>query len=108
MFVIAVAGKTKTPESDFERSRCSFVGFGKQVTWQDAEVAPANHTMPFKRALHLMCTDIIFKIAVPEAMLRMTERTRAVRDAFYDLKVRYLMLNFFDLLNCRFRRICLR
>jgi hypothetical protein len=91
MFVIALAGKTKTLKSDFERSQCSFVGFGRQVTWQDAEAAPANHTMPFKRALHLMCTDVFYKIVFPEAALGLTERTRAIRDAFYDLKVRSII-----------------
>lgn len=63
-------------------------GFGKLVSWQDGETLPPKHKMSFKQTLNFMSSDLIFKIIFPERALGLTERTRRVRDAFHELRVR--------------------
>jgi hypothetical protein len=64
------------------------LGFGKHVSWQDGEALPPKHGMSFKRAIHLMSVDILFKLIFSERILGLTKRTRDVRDAYHELKVR--------------------
>ena len=72
----------------------NYTGFGKYVSWQDAEAPPLKHKMSFKRTLNIMSIDIIFKIIFPEKALCLTERLRGVRDAFHELQVGQCSLMF--------------
>ena len=75
--------------------------FGQDVSWQDPEAPPPNHKISFKRALHLMSVDVVFKIAFSERVLGLTKRTRGVRDAFHELRVRERLVRHAELLDFR-------
>jgi hypothetical protein len=63
------------------------VGFGRQVTWTSDLVVPSGHQMTFKDALHILSTNMILKIALPDWAKNATERTRKVHLAFAELRV---------------------
>jgi hypothetical protein len=45
--------------------------------------------MTFKDALHILSTNIVTKVAVPEWAVNLTKHTRKVHLAFTELKVSY-------------------
>jgi hypothetical protein len=63
------------------------VGFGRQVTWTSDQVVPPGHQMTFKDALHILSTNVILKIILPDWAKNLTEQTRKVHLAFTELEV---------------------
>jgi hypothetical protein len=63
------------------------VGFGRQVTWTSDLVVPPGHLMTFKDALHILSTDVMLKIILPDWAKNLTERTRKVHLAFSEMRV---------------------
>ncbi|KAH9057200.1 cytochrome P450 [Lactarius vividus] len=61
-------------------------GFGRRVTWASDLTVPAGHQMPFKDALHIVSTNLILKMGVPNWAMKLTERTRRVNLAFDELR----------------------
>ncbi|KDR79851.1 hypothetical protein GALMADRAFT_265094 [Galerina marginata CBS 339.88] len=61
-------------------------GFGKKLSWNDDVAIPAGHQMTFKDSLHIACSDIFFKLFLPEWMLKFgPTRLRNVKIAFDEL-----------------------
>jgi hypothetical protein len=86
LFVIGVAGNL-CPLSTVVISLSGMVGFGRQVTWTSDLVVPPGHQMTFKDALHILSTNVVLKIMVPDWAKNLTERTRKVNLAFAELRV---------------------
>jgi hypothetical protein len=61
--------------------------FGRRVSWRDDQVVPIGHQMTFKEALHIVSTDVVFKLLLPEWAMGLTQRLRNVRAAFEELEV---------------------
>jgi len=64
-------------------------GFGRRVTWTSDLVIPPDHQMTFKDALHVLSTNLVLKIILPNWAKYLTKHTRAVDLAFTEIKVRY-------------------
>ncbi|KAF9530340.1 cytochrome P450 [Crepidotus variabilis] len=60
-------------------------GFGKRMSWEDEEI-PEDHSMTLKQALHVVTTDFIVRILLPNWALSLTRRFRLVRESFDELK----------------------
>ncbi|KAI9449693.1 cytochrome P450 [Russula earlei] len=69
LFVIGVAGR-----------------FGRRVTWADDLTVPPGHQLTFKDAFHVLSTNLIMKIILPDWAKNITDRTRKVHLAFVELK----------------------
>ncbi len=65
------------------------LGFGRRVTWTSDLVVPPGHEMTFKDALHILSTNLVLKIILPNWVKYLTNHTRKVDLAFTELKVRY-------------------
>jgi hypothetical protein len=63
------------------------------VTWTSDLVVPPGHQMTFKDALHILSTNIVLKIVLPNWAKNLTKHTRKVVLAFTELKVCYLELS---------------
>jgi len=61
-------------------------GFGRRVTWTSDIVVPPGHRMTFKDALHILSTNVILKIALPNWAKNATKQTRKLDLAFTELK----------------------
>ncbi|KAH9998676.1 cytochrome P450 [Russula vinacea] len=61
-------------------------GFGRRVTWTSDLVVPSGHQMTFKDALHILSTNIVLKIVLPDWAKNVTKHTRKVDLAFMELK----------------------
>jgi hypothetical protein len=70
------------------------LGFGRQVTWSSDLDIPPGHQMTYKDALHVLSTNVIMKILVPEWAKNVTERTARVHLAFRELEVCHSELTF--------------
>ena len=53
-----------------------------------------------------MSVDVIFKIIFSERLLALTKRTRNVRDAFHELRVRVYLVQSAELLDCCGFELC--
>jgi hypothetical protein len=58
------------------------------MTWTSDLVVPPGHQMTFKDALHIMSTNLILKIILPNWAKYLTKHTREVDLAFTEIKVR--------------------
>jgi hypothetical protein len=58
------------------------------VTWTSDLVVPPGHQMTFKDALHIMSTNLVVKIILPNWAKYLTKHTRKVDLAFTEIKVR--------------------
>jgi hypothetical protein len=70
------------------------VGFGRKISWRDDQAIPIGHRMTFKEALHIVSTDMILRLIVPEWAMGLTTRLRNVRVAFEELEVCTIFLLF--------------
>jgi cytochrome P450 len=61
-------------------------GFGRRVTWTSDLIVPPGHQMTFKDALHVLSSNLIFKIALPKWSMHLTERLRRINLAFDEMK----------------------
>ncbi len=59
------------------------------MTWTSDLVIPPGHQMTFKDALHIMSTNLVLKIILPNWAKYLTKHTRKVDLAFTEIKVRY-------------------
>ena len=59
------------------------------MTWTSDLVIPPGHQMTFKDALHIMSTNLVLKIVIPNWAKNLTKHTRKVNLAFTEIKVRY-------------------
>jgi hypothetical protein len=59
------------------------------VTWTSDLVVPLGHQMTFKDALHILSTNIVLKIVLPDWAMKVTKHTRKADLAFMELKVCY-------------------
>jgi hypothetical protein len=62
-------------------------GFGRRVTWTSDLVVPPGHQMTFKDALHILSTNLIMKIILPDWAKNLTKHSRKVHQSFVELKV---------------------
>ncbi|KAI0252522.1 cytochrome P450 [Lactifluus subvellereus] len=60
-------------------------GFGRRVTWTSDLTIPPGHQMTFKDALHILSTNLILKIALPDWAKGATKKIRRVHLAFDEL-----------------------
>jgi hypothetical protein len=65
------------------------VGFGRRVTWTSDLVVPPGHHMTFKDAIHILSSNLVQKIIVPDWAKNLTKHSRNVELAFTELKVCY-------------------
>jgi len=65
-------------------------GFGRRVTWTSDLVVPPGHQMTFKDALHILSTNLVMKIILPDCMRNLTKHSRKVHQSFIELNVCYL------------------
>jgi hypothetical protein len=63
------------------------VGFGRQVTWTSDLAVPPGHQMTFKDSLHVLSTNVLLEIILPNWAKNLTERTRKVHLAFTEMEV---------------------
>ena len=63
------------------------------MTWTTDLVVPPGHQMTFKDALHVLSTNIVLKIILPNWAKNLTKQTRKVNLAFTELKVCYPKLS---------------
>ena len=89
LFVISVAGSF-IPHFGCDIFIIATLGFGRRVTWTSDTVVPPGHRMTFKDALHILSTNVILKIVVPNWAKNLTKQTRKVNLAFTEMKVCYL------------------
>ncbi|KAH9962276.1 cytochrome P450 [Lactifluus volemus] len=61
-------------------------GFGRQVSWTSDLVIPPGHQMTFKDAIHILSSNLIMKILLPDWAQGATAHTRKVHLAFTELK----------------------
>ncbi|KAH9003544.1 cytochrome P450 [Lactarius hatsudake] len=61
-------------------------GFGRRVTWTSDLTVPPGHQMSFKDALHIVSSNLIIKMGVPNWAMKLTEHTRRVNLAFDELR----------------------
>ena len=69
------------------------IGFGRRVTWTSDLVVPSGHQMTFNDALHIVTTNLIVKLSLPDWAKYMTKHTRKVDLAFTEIKVSYSKLS---------------
>ncbi|KAI0064390.1 hypothetical protein BV25DRAFT_316258 [Artomyces pyxidatus] len=62
-------------------------GFGRRISWIDELAVPAGHQLTFKDALHVVSSEVVTKILVPDWAADLTSRTRKVRLAYEELDV---------------------
>ena len=65
------------------------LGFGRQMTWTSDLVVPPGHKMTFKDALHILSTNLLQKIIIPDWLKPLMKQSRNVELAFRELKVCY-------------------
>jgi hypothetical protein len=63
------------------------------MTWTSDLVVPPGRQMTFKDALHILSTNLILKIALPDWAKHLTSKTRKIDLAFKELKVSYSKLS---------------
>ncbi|KAH9074315.1 cytochrome P450 [Lactarius deliciosus] len=61
-------------------------GFGRRVTWTSDLTVPPGHQMTFKDALHIVSSNLILKMGIPNWAMKLTEHTRRVNLAFDELR----------------------
>jgi len=61
-------------------------GFGRRMTWTSDLVVPPGHQMTFKDALHILSTNLIQKIIMPDWATHLTKHSKNVELAFCELK----------------------
>ena len=88
LFVIGAAGSL-SHLSIITGSHEWILGFGRRVTWTTDLVVPPGHEMTFKDALHILSTNLIMKIILPEWTQNLTKHNRKIQQSFVELKVRY-------------------
>ena len=59
------------------------------MTWTTDHVVPPGYQMTFKDALHLLSTNLVQKIVLPDWTKYLTKHTRKVDLAFMEIKVCY-------------------
>jgi hypothetical protein len=59
------------------------------MTWTSDLVVPPGHQMTFKDALHILSTNLIQKIIMPDWATHLTKHSKNVELAFCELKVCY-------------------
>jgi len=64
-------------------------GFGRKVSWKDDAIIPSGHQMAFKEALHIVSTDFLMKLIIPDWAFGFTQRLRDASLAFDELQ-RYM------------------
>ena len=64
-------------------------GFGRKVSWEDNSdaIIPSSHQMSFKQALHIVSTEYMMKLVVPDWAFGFTQRLRDTKLAFDELQV---------------------
>jgi hypothetical protein len=65
------------------------LGFGRRVTWKSDLVVPPGHQMTFKDALHILSTNLLQKIIIPDWAKNLMKHSRNVELAFSEMKVCY-------------------
>jgi hypothetical protein len=64
------------------------------MTWTSDLVVPPGHQMTFKDALHILSTNLIQKIVLPDWAKYLTSKTRKTDLAFKELKVCFSKLSY--------------
>jgi hypothetical protein len=67
------------------------------MTWTSDLVVPPDHQMTFKDALHILSTNLVLKIILPDWAMHLTKHTRKVDLSFTEIKVRYFKKPYFRL-----------
>ena len=62
-------------------------GFGREISWKEDSIIPSGHQITFKNALHIVSTEVLIKLIVPDIALGLTKKFRDVRLAFNELRV---------------------
>jgi hypothetical protein len=62
------------------------LGFGRRVTWTSDLVVPPGHQMTFKDALHILSTNLVQKILIPDWAKHLIKHSRNVELAFRELQ----------------------
>ncbi|TDL22814.1 cytochrome P450 [Rickenella mellea] len=62
-------------------------GFGRSVSWENDQKIPPGHKMSFKEALHIVSTEIVWKVSVPEWAMRFTQKLRTIKLAFEEIQI---------------------
>ena len=65
------------------------LGFGRRVTWTSDLVVPPGHQMTFKDALHILSTNLVQKIIMPDWAMNLTKHSKTIELAFKEMKVCY-------------------
>ncbi|KAH9998670.1 cytochrome P450 [Russula vinacea] len=60
--------------------------FGRRVAWTTDLVVPPGHQMTFKDALHLLSTNLVLKIVLPDWAKYLTKHAKKVDLAFTEIK----------------------
>jgi hypothetical protein len=63
------------------------------MTWTSDLVVPPGRQMTFKDALHILSTNLILKIVLPDWAKYLTKHTRKIDLAFKEMKVRCPMIS---------------
>lgn len=71
----------------------ALAGFGRRVSWRDDEYVPEMHKMTFKRALHIMSTQVYLILLLPDRALNISKKTREAKTAYNELRVRHLIID---------------
>ncbi|KAH9962281.1 cytochrome P450 [Lactifluus volemus] len=79
--VIAVFGPNILLQKDMNGR-----GFGRQVSWTSDLVVPPGHQMTFKDAIHILSSNLIMKILLPDWAQGATAHIRKVHLAFTELR----------------------
>ncbi|KAF8903954.1 cytochrome P450 [Gymnopilus junonius] len=62
-------------------------GFGRRISWHDDVVIPPGHTMTYKDALHIVSSDVFFKVLLPDwALSNLGPRMKNIKTAFDELE----------------------
>jgi len=87
LFVIGVAGSLcLVPTVVISRQR--ILGFGRQLAWTSDLVVPPGHQMTFQDALHILSSNMIMKLVLPDWTKNLTKKTKRVHLAFIEMGVR--------------------
>ena len=65
----------------------TFVGFGRNVSWQENSVIPPGRRMTYKDALRVVTSGFVLKLAGPSWAFSLTPRLRRVELAFEESHV---------------------
>jgi len=62
-------------------------GFGRKISWHDDLIVPPGHTMTYKDALHIVSSDVFFKVLLPDwALSNLGPRMSKIKAAFDELE----------------------